>query len=98
MNNISEHANDSISRMIVGNKCDMISDRCVSTEKGMALANEYGVSFYETSDKNDINVQKVFVDIAKEIIANKFPDENESIKIDPVPTPHIKRNCACQLL
>eukprot|EP00486_Rosalina_sp_Unknown_P000448 CAMPEP_0201564904 /NCGR_PEP_ID=MMETSP0190_2-20130828/3609_1 /ASSEMBLY_ACC=CAM_ASM_000263 /TAXON_ID=37353 /ORGANISM="Rosalina sp." /LENGTH=210 /DNA_ID=CAMNT_0047981715 /DNA_START=125 /DNA_END=757 /DNA_ORIENTATION=+ len=105
MNNISEHANESISRMIIGNKCDMVSDRCVSTEKGMALAKEYGVPFYETSAKNDINVEKVFIDMAKQVIKAKFSDDEletnnkrkgSGLKIGD--RDQGGKNCACQLL
>ena len=106
MKDISENASDSISRVIVGNKCDMISDRCVSAEKGKALAKDYGVAFYETSAKNDINVQEVFVDFAKEIIAQKYSDEDELEKHKKKGEGNITlhhpgdggRHCSCQLL
>ena len=71
---LSEHFDESLAKMVVGNKCDMISERQVSTENGVALAKEYGALFYETSAKNDINVENVFVDISKEIIKNKFTE------------------------
>ena len=31
----------------------------VSTEEGQALADEYGIKFFETSAKSDINVDEV---------------------------------------
>ena len=106
MNNIAEHANESISKIIVGNKCDMINDRCVSTEKGMELAKEYNVPFYETSAKSDINVSKVFINMAKEVIKSKFSDELEiekmkkgkGLKIDDNNNGNGGKNCACELL
>ena len=110
MNNIHEHANESISKFIVGNKCDMINDRAVTQERGKALANEYNVPFYETSAKNDINVEKVFIDIAKEIIKNKFKDDEEeinnyrkkrkgsSLNLHQRNHNNNDKNCACQLL
>jgi Ras-related protein Rab-8A len=39
----------------------------VSTEEGQALANDFGIQFFETSAKNDINVEKAFVTIAREV-------------------------------
>ena len=84
--NVINELNGSLSKIIVGNKCEMVSDRCVSTANGIALAKKYGALFYETSAKNDINVEKAFVDIAKEIIKTKDLDERNG------------QNSACQIL
>merc|ERR1712083_929561 len=62
---IEQNADDSISKIIIGNKCDLLEDRVVISEHGKILA------------KNDINVQKVFIDVARTIMKNKFPDEDE---------------------
>merc|ERR1712154_634475 len=74
---IEQNADDSISKIIIGNKCDLLEDRVVISEHGKILANQFNVPFYETSAKNDINVQKVFIDVARTIMKNKFPDEDE---------------------
>ena len=50
--------------ILVGNKCDMEEERVVSTERGMQLAEQLGVEFYETSAKENIYV-KVFIIIIK---------------------------------
>lgn len=39
----------------------------VSREEGAQLAAEYGIQFFETSAKNDINVEKGFITIAREV-------------------------------
>lgn len=39
----------------------------VSKEEGAQLAAEYGIQFFETSAKNDINVEKGFITIAREV-------------------------------
>lgn len=39
----------------------------VTTEEGQSLANDFGIQFFETSAKNDINVEKAFVTIAREV-------------------------------
>ncbi|MCO5605711.1 hypothetical protein L7F22_059895 [Adiantum nelumboides] len=56
--NIEQHASDNVNKILVGNKADMDeSKRAVSTARGQALANEYGLNFYET----------VFFTIARDI-------------------------------
>jgi hypothetical protein len=40
----------------------------VSFEAGKSLADEYGIRFFETSAKNNVNVDEAFMTIAKEIV------------------------------
>lgn len=47
-----------MNKILIGNKCDMDGEREVSTEEGAQLAAEYGIQFFETSAKNDTNVEK----------------------------------------
>lgn len=39
----------------------------VATEEGIALAKEYNIHFYETSAKQDINVENAFRTIATDV-------------------------------
>ncbi|KAL3536222.1 hypothetical protein ACH5RR_004683 [Cinchona calisaya] len=66
--NIEQHASDNVDTVLVGNKSDMDeSKRAVPTSRGQALANEYGVKFFETSAKTNHNVDKVFFSIARDM-------------------------------
>nr|GLL43039.1 ras-related protein RABE1c isoform X1 [Ipomoea trifida] len=66
--NIEQHASDNVNKILVGNKADMDeSKRAVPTSKGQALADEYGIKFFETSAKTNLNVEQVFFSIAKDI-------------------------------
>ncbi|RVW49438.1 Ras-related protein RABE1c [Vitis vinifera] len=66
--NIEQHASDNVNKVLVGNKADMDeSKRAVPTSKGQALADEYGIKFFETSAKTNLNVEEVFFSIAKDI-------------------------------
>ncbi|CDY65559.1 BnaCnng47700D, partial [Brassica napus] len=66
--NIEQHASDKVNKILVGNKADMDeSKRAVPTSKGQALADEYGIKFFETSAKTNLNVEEVFFSIAKDI-------------------------------
>ncbi|CAH8465352.1 unnamed protein product [Schistosoma turkestanicum] len=67
MNNISQHANPKVSKMLLGNKCDFDHFREVKKDDGEALANAYGIPFMETSAKTNINVQDAFMTLTRNI-------------------------------
>ncbi|XP_057721003.1 ras-related protein RABE1d-like [Arachis stenosperma] len=84
--NIEEHASDNVNRILVGNKADMDeSKRVVPTSKGQALANEYGIKFFETSAKTNLNVEKIFLSISREVkhrLSDRGPKpEPQTVKI-----------------
>uniref|UniRef100_A0A0A9C8M2 Uncharacterized protein n=1 Tax=Arundo donax TaxID=35708 RepID=A0A0A9C8M2_ARUDO len=43
------------------------SNWAVPTAKGQALADEYGIKFFETSAKTNLNVEQVFFSIGRDI-------------------------------
>lgn len=51
----------------------------VDTERGRALAAEYGIKFMETSAKSGLNVEEAFVSLAKDIKA-RLIDSAEQAK------------------
>ncbi|KIV93251.1 Ras-like protein [Exophiala mesophila] len=53
--------------ILVGNKCDLESERAVSREEGEQLAKNFGCTFIETSAKSRINVDNAFYDLVREI-------------------------------
>jgi len=68
MRQIEQHASDSVNKILIGNKCDMVEKRKVETAKGQQLADEFGVKFFETSAKNNIMVEQAFLMIAKDVM------------------------------
>jgi len=66
MKQIKQHASEDVCKILIGNKCDM-PDRCISYEEGKRLADQYGIHFFETSAKENMNVQDAFKCIAKEV-------------------------------
>ena len=66
--------------ILLGNKCDLEDERQVQREEGEQIANEKGINFLETSNKNGINIKesvKVLVDM---ILKKKNSDSDEDIK------------------
>jgi GTPase KRas protein len=53
--------------IIVGNKCDLESERQVSREEGESLAKSFGCELIETSAKSRFNVDNAFYDLVREI-------------------------------
>jgi hypothetical protein len=45
----------------------MMDKKVVDTARGQALADEFGIKFFETSAKNNINVEKAFFEIARDV-------------------------------
>lgn len=69
MRNIEQHASDNVNKILVGNKSDIAEEkRAVPYSKGQALADEYKIQFFETSAKDNINVEEVFMSIAKDVM------------------------------
>jgi len=64
---IQQHADVHVNKILVGNKCDMLDEKVVSTEEGSKLAKEFGMEFWETSAKNDVNVEQSFHSIARNV-------------------------------
>ena len=52
---------------LVGNKCDLNDKRQVSIEEGRELAERNDMMFFETSAKDGINVEEIFINSANEI-------------------------------
>ena len=64
---IAQHATDNVNKILIGNQADLAGQRKVETAKGQALADEYGIKFYETSAKSAQNVEEAFFTIARDI-------------------------------
>uniref|UniRef100_A0A0E0H1B2 GST N-terminal domain-containing protein n=1 Tax=Oryza nivara TaxID=4536 RepID=A0A0E0H1B2_ORYNI len=63
MSEIDKYANDSVCKLLVGNKCDLAESRVVETAVAQAYADEIGIPFLETSAKDSINVEEAFLAI-----------------------------------
>lgn len=53
--------------MAIGNKCDMVNERVISTEDGEAKAQRNNIAFLETSALNATNVAKAFDELIQKL-------------------------------
>ncbi len=57
---VREHGEKDHVSILIGNKCDLESQRAISTQEAMDLAKEYGLVYIETSAKENKNVADAF--------------------------------------
>ena len=84
MDTISELASIESQKILVGTKCD-IEEREVTYEEGENLAKEYNIKFYETSAKDNINIEDTFVTLTLSILEEEERgniNNRQSIVID----------------
>lgn len=62
IDSIKESSTETIDAILVGNKSDL--DRKVTTEEAVQYAKQYGMKYFETSAKEDTNINEAFEYIA----------------------------------
>ena len=83
INQIREEANPNVVIYLAGNKVDVNEElRVVKTEEGQKIADEYNLTFYETSAKSGININEIFEDLVKKVdeIYSKLEVPKKQIK------------------
>ncbi|XP_032802070.1 ras-related protein Ral-A-like isoform X2 [Petromyzon marinus] len=75
---------DSVPFLLVGNKSDLEERRQVSSEEARARAEQWRVSYVETSAKTRANVDKVFFDLMRDVRKRKMDEgKDKSGKVKP---------------
>ena len=70
---LGENAPENVITFLVANKCDSL-ERTVTKQRGVELSRTKKIKFYESSAKQNINVNKVFEELVKDIIKIKNED------------------------
>ncbi len=68
---IDKFAKQGVLRILVGNKCDLEKQRIISKEEANELAEKLGIKYIETSAKDTINIETLFVDTAKYLLSKQ---------------------------
>ena len=71
-------------KIIVGNKCDLVTERKVDFKKAKAWTNNLGIPIFDISAKNNIGIMEIFMYLASQGIKNnlQYPiveEEKESM-------------------
>lgn len=67
LNEIERYASVEVQKLLVGNKCDLVSKKDVQTETAQAFADKLEIPFLETSAKAATRVEDAFLMMANEI-------------------------------
>ena len=105
MDNIRKAKAEGFPIVLVGNKCDLEEMRVISKEEGEELAKKYELPFYETSNKDSINIEDSCLDLINKAIAEKEKElenglrPNNTLKLDirkTIINKEQKSNCKCK--
>ena len=70
MRNIEQHATENVCKILVGNKSDVPEEkRRGSAARGEVMADEFGITFFETSAKAGFQVEDAFFSIARDCVS-----------------------------
>ncbi len=71
---------DTFPMVLVGNKCDLESNRQVKKEEGKEYADKIGAPFLEASAKARYNVDEAFSELVRVARKAKNPNPNKPLK------------------
>ena len=71
MNSIKQIKPKEFPIILIGNKCDLEEKRKIKKEEGEELAKTYNIDFFETSNKEGINIEESVLKIINKIIEQK---------------------------
>jgi small GTP-binding protein len=97
---IKDNTSDKVQICLVGNKCDIEEQRKIPYDEGAKLASENGLKFFETSAKNNLNVEETFKFLIEEIY-EYYSKNKENVEVkerkdsfkDLTSKPKSKKNC-----
>ena len=79
---VEENCTKDPCRVLVGNKCDNKSQRDVSSDDIANFLAQNSIEIFESSTKEDINVEDVFQFLTEKILKSKNEIEERNIQLD----------------
>lgn len=83
---------------LVGNKADLVEERTIEEQDARDYANELELLYYETSAKENINVEELFNSIAERIPKEAHPrqaQQQQHVRLNQEPTSIAQRSSCC---
>jgi small GTP-binding protein len=80
--NLDEHGAPGVQKVLVGNKIDLSHKRKVPAADAQALADKYGMLYFETSAKDDTNVEQCFFKLSKQIADKQRAEKGHGTAVE----------------
>ena len=97
INSIKEVKGEDFPIVLIGNKCDKEEGRKVEKEEGENEAEKNNFGFFETSNKDGINVEKAVMDLISRVIKKRnekqSKNEKKNIKLNGKNNRNQSRGC-----
>merc|ERR1712141_876082 len=90
LSEVDRYANENTSKLLVGNKADLIEEKQVPEDTAQRFAEKLSIPFLETSAKTATNVDAAFLTMAKELIKTREKENTgdgapqQKVKLKPV--------------
>ncbi|KAG8194184.1 hypothetical protein JTE90_002388 [Oedothorax gibbosus] len=79
--NVEENASPDVVKVLVGNKCENPHQRVIDQDHGRKIAESCDVPFFECSCKDDVNIDEIFLTVARMIREQR---ERRASKFDEI--------------
>mmetsp|Transcript_73247 Transcript_73247/g.116757 ORF Transcript_73247/g.116757 Transcript_73247/m.116757 type:complete len:202 (+) Transcript_73247:47-652(+) len=96
LDEVHKAAGETVTKLVVGNKADLESQRQVNEQQAHQYAQSVNASFIETSAKTAANVDKSFLIIAKQLVQKSASNPNAPSGIEEANSS--SKQCCCVLL
>lgn len=77
---IDKYTDNNLQKILIGNKFDLNYKREVSYEESAEFADKLGINYFETSAKDNVNIENIFMYLVKNIYFNKEKDDKKEKK------------------
>lgn len=101
-NQIKNSVSSKAPKFLIGNKCDDTENRVISREEAEKMAQDYELTYFETSAKNNYNIKEMFDSLILNIIKVKQNDlkdkknESKGIKLEDLDNNSVSSVSKCK--